>query len=688
MGKVQRRALASTKLGARKDAGNLGSHVQVDPRDAHALEDWFEQNARPLPWRESRDPYRIWLSEVMLQQTTVKAVVPYYEKFLKRFPDVAALAAAPTAEVLELWAGLGYYSRARKLHESAQRLAEVGFPRTAAELETLPGFGPYTSRAVASIAFGERVGVLDGNVIRVLSRRHGRDEEWWKPKVRDHLQTLADAYAQQSKSPTALNQALMELGATVCTPQSPSCWICPWSVRCVAHLSGKATQFPRAKPRRAPEMWLWRPRLLISRTGKVGLVPNDYAPFLKGALLPPGEAQRISKKPTRFALKHSITHHQIFVEPESSTPDSCAGTSDARIQWLQPQEIPKWNPSSLLKKLLEVSSLLALTVGFWGCSSRAPQDPPPQEPLNSRLSMELSGDPMEILPAGEHGPVAFSPNGKSLYFVSKKSDSRWPQVFELDVARKLSRRLTYQNGQIAHIAALEDGSILFTSDSELRKDFTQALAEYRSRRNPLKESRSLYREPAQLQVFSIRSHGREIAELKVDPLPYQELVPWRGGEWLSVHQDPGDGGRVVLHTERAVRRILPQFSRPWGLRTRGRELWFWQHPEKPEEPHTLWRSQNLGKPELVLSLRERVSNWQIGPGPDHLTILVEGLDPLRLYNVTEKCWAASGERFPQGVTDLALRPDDTRLALRFTNEGRSSLRWWPLKLLPCTPPSR
>src|SRR5262245_51375573 len=132
---------------------------------------WFKENQRPLPWRLNRDPYRIWISETMLQQTTTTAVIPYFERFVKRFPDLQALARATVGEVVEAWAGLGYYSRARNLHKSAVALAaQGGFPSTAHELENFPGFGPYTSKAVASLAFDEAVGVVDGNVIRVLAR--------------------------------------------------------------------------------------------------------------------------------------------------------------------------------------------------------------------------------------------------------------------------------------------------------------------------------------------------------------------------------------------------------------------------------------------------------------------------------------------------------------------------------------
>ena len=220
---------------------------------ATSLESWYLQHRRELPWIKNQDPYLIWISEVMLQQTTVAAVVPYFEKFVRRFPDVRSLAMAELSEVLEFWSGLGYYSRARLLHRSAQELTKSGFPQKAELLLLLPGFGPYTSRAVSSLAFGERVGVLDGNVIRVLSRVMGQAAPWWQSKDRQRLQDLADQLVQEG-DPSAINQGLMELGATVCTPQNPTCLLCPWSQRCVARKTEQVQNLPLKIPRKKVEV--------------------------------------------------------------------------------------------------------------------------------------------------------------------------------------------------------------------------------------------------------------------------------------------------------------------------------------------------------------------------------------------------------------------------------------------------
>jgi A/G-specific adenine glycosylase len=327
---------------------------------------WYRAHRRDLPWRKDQDPYRIWISEVMLQQTTVTAVIPYFEKFVQRFPTVHELASSKVDEVISYWAGLGYYSRARNLHKSAQALSQLKadaqgrvFPKTHAQLIELPGFGPYTARAVSSLAFEEPVGVLDGNVIRVLTRLYDLDLEWWKPAARAQLQTLADEIAAVSKAnatkPSELNQALMELGATVCTPKSPSCMICPWMKSCLALKAGTTQQRPQPKPRRQLEVWVWRPQVLMKKIRKqnhVWLEPNAYAPFLKGQWLFPGDVTRSKLKPKTFQFKHSITHHDIFVQPAFDKDPRGITEPKTTGQWVALTNLKKVNPSSLIEKTL------------------------------------------------------------------------------------------------------------------------------------------------------------------------------------------------------------------------------------------------------------------------------------------------------------------------------------------------
>jgi A/G-specific adenine glycosylase len=207
-----------------------------------------------LPWRaapgEPPDPYRVWLSEIMLQQTTVRAVAPYYARFLQRFPDVAALAAAPLDDVLKAWAGLGYYARARNLHACARAVAErhAGrFPDREDALRTLPGIGAYTAAAIAAIAFGRPAAPVDGNVERVIARLYAVEEPL--PGAKPAIRELAAALTPAARAGD-FAQAMMDLGATVCTPRQPGCILCPWSDACAARRRGDAETFPSkaAKP--------------------------------------------------------------------------------------------------------------------------------------------------------------------------------------------------------------------------------------------------------------------------------------------------------------------------------------------------------------------------------------------------------------------------------------------------------
>jgi A/G-specific adenine glycosylase len=236
---------------------------------------WFRQYQRDLPWRRTKDPYRIWLSEIMLQQTRVAAVIPYYERFLERFPDVHALATAPEEDVLRLWSGLGYYSRARNLQRAAQEIvAKHGgvFPRGEKDALELPGIGHYTAAAILSIAYGEKYAVLDGNVARVLARIFAvrgdlRDAKRWQS-----LQKSASALLDP-KSPSDWNQAMMELGATLCTPQSPQCLVCPVTKFCEARKLGLADSIPARRKKRATESVVLAAAVLLDPRGFTLLLP-------------------------------------------------------------------------------------------------------------------------------------------------------------------------------------------------------------------------------------------------------------------------------------------------------------------------------------------------------------------------------------------------------------------------------
>ena len=215
---------------------------------------WYDRHRRTLPWRaapgERADPYRVWLSEIMLQQTTVKAVAPYFARFIARWPQVRALAAAPLDDVLRLWAGLGYYARARNLHACAKAVVERHggyFPQSETELTALPGIGRYTAAAIAAIAFGAKAAPVDGNVERVVARLFAVADEL--PAAKARIRGLAENLVPAARAGD-FAQALMDLGATICTPKKPACALCPWMHACAARLRGDPETFPVKAPKR------------------------------------------------------------------------------------------------------------------------------------------------------------------------------------------------------------------------------------------------------------------------------------------------------------------------------------------------------------------------------------------------------------------------------------------------------
>ena len=207
---------------------------------------WYNQNHRDLPWRNTDDPYKIWLSEIILQQTRVIQGLPYYEKFVEKYPNVDSLARAPEQEVLRLWQGLGYYSRARNLHRCAKLLVEkynARFPQNYSEIVKLPGIGPYTAAAIASFAFKEAVPAIDGNVFRVLSRLYGIESDILSSKSRKEFEKIANELIPKDE-PDTFNQAMMEFGALQCVPKNPDCGSCPFNVECYARINGRQQEFP------------------------------------------------------------------------------------------------------------------------------------------------------------------------------------------------------------------------------------------------------------------------------------------------------------------------------------------------------------------------------------------------------------------------------------------------------------
>ena len=255
--------------------------------DPAALLAWYDRHRRHLPWRsapgQQADPYHVWLSEIMLQQTTVKAVGPYYAKFLARWPDVSALAEAPLDDVLKAWAGLGYYARARNLHACAKAVAgEHGgrFPDTEDGLRALPGIGGYTAAAIAAIAFGRRAVAIDGNIERVIARLYAVEAEL--PAAKTEIRARADALVPDQRVGD-FTQAMMDLGATICTPKKPACGICPWMAACAARARGDAETFPRKAPKVEGRM-RYGASFVVTRADDVVLVRSRPEKGLLGGM--------------------------------------------------------------------------------------------------------------------------------------------------------------------------------------------------------------------------------------------------------------------------------------------------------------------------------------------------------------------------------------------------------------------
>ena len=254
---------------------------------------WYRKQARPLPWREDPSPYRIWISEIMLQQTRIEAVKPYFSRFLEAFPTLSALAEAPEEAVLKRWEGLGYYSRARNLQKAAQICAEEyggELPRQYDQLRKLPGIGDYTAGAIASIAWGERVPAVDGNVLRVLARLWADPEDIGLPRVKREAERQIREILPE-EAPGDFNQGIMELGETVCLPGGvPDCGRCPLSALCLARQTGQEAQLPNKapkKPRRTEEKTIlrleWQDRVALRKRPKTGLLAGLYEfPSLEG----------------------------------------------------------------------------------------------------------------------------------------------------------------------------------------------------------------------------------------------------------------------------------------------------------------------------------------------------------------------------------------------------------------------
>lgn len=327
----------------------------MNDRFTTLLLDWFRENRRGLPWRQTRDPYAIWLSEVILQQTRIVQGTDYWLRFLRRFPTVETLAAADEDEVLLLWQGLGYYSRARNLHAAARQIVRLGhFPKTCDEWKTIKGVGDYTAAAVASFAFDEDVAAVDGNVYRVLSRVFGIDEPINTGKGKKVFTALANQLLPKGQS-AAFNAALMDFGSLQCTPKSPDCQCCPLVEQCVACREGRVEELPvkanktkikvrhltylyircggfTAIHRRGPgDIWqgLWEPLLF----------ENEPLPKWKGQLT------LLAKD-----VKHQLTHRTLFADFYVLETDVRPSLPDGYV-WIREDEVENYACPQLIEKI-------------------------------------------------------------------------------------------------------------------------------------------------------------------------------------------------------------------------------------------------------------------------------------------------------------------------------------------------
>jgi A/G-specific adenine glycosylase len=320
---------------------------------------WQQRHGRrDLPWQGTRDAYRIWVSEIMLQQTQVAAVIPYYLRFLQRFPRVEDLAAAPSSAVMAVWAGLGYYSRARNLHQCAQVvMARHGgrFPRTVDELAELPGIGRSTAAAIAAFAFGERAAILDGNVKRVFARHFAVDGYPGSAAVERRLWTIAEGELP-SAGIESYTQGLMDLGATLCVRARPRCDGCPVAASCVALAEGRITELPAPRPAKVKPVRHATVALVRDRDGALLLETRPPAGIWGGLLsLPEFDAQSDDRAlrasiAERFALdvdlrerlpelRHEFSHYSFVMHPRVAVVRKALGAASAATQWLQPDAL-------------------------------------------------------------------------------------------------------------------------------------------------------------------------------------------------------------------------------------------------------------------------------------------------------------------------------------------------------------
>ncbi len=359
----------------------------LPPSFAQRLLAWFDVSGRhDLPWQHPRTPYRVWLSEIMLQQTQVKTAAPYFERFVQRLPTLRDLALAPLDDVLALWSGLGYYARARNLHAAARRCLEQHggeLPRDIEALTALPGIGRSTAAAIVSQAWNDRFAILDGNVKRVLSRYHGVDGWPGLPAVEKRLWSLAEQHAADPLLPDSrladYTQAQMDLGATLCTRSDPACVLCPLQDDCVARREGRVAELPTPKPGKAPPQKyahvVWAEdgegRILLQRRPPTGIwaslwtLPQAEDEALAMAWFERHLAGNRAAREVLPCIDHAFSHYKLQLQPlrwrDASLRDRIGDNDDLR--WVAREELGTLGIPAPIRKLLEADQLLNRNTG-------------------------------------------------------------------------------------------------------------------------------------------------------------------------------------------------------------------------------------------------------------------------------------------------------------------------------------
>jgi len=336
---------------------------------SQAVLNWFDEHGRhDLPWQHNKTPYRVWVSEIMLQQTQVVTVIPYYEKFMASFPTVEALAQASSDEVLHHWTGLGYYARARNLHKCAQTVVEQfngQFPQTVEQLESLSGIGRSTAGAIASISMGKHAAILDGNVKRVLSRFHAIQGWPVNKKVADAMWEIAERYTP-AKRTGDYTQAMMDLGATLCTRSKPQCQVCPLMPNCEAYAQGRVKEFPNSKPKK--DKPIKSVRLLIMQHQREVLLLQQPSSGIWGGLWifpqqPVEQAvfesplliqQNISNYEPKETFRHTFSHYHLDIEPVCiQLPHKPELVAESPLLWYNLDQPASVGLAAPVKKLME-----------------------------------------------------------------------------------------------------------------------------------------------------------------------------------------------------------------------------------------------------------------------------------------------------------------------------------------------